>query len=146
MQSCGNEDSDATCSHLRAIKWEQKQVNDYLGRREAAGGEAPAIPSTMWLCVLGLFLGTSLVLTPLCAVPAPVVGPPSIGAVLNRPHHHPPFPPGPAFNAVGDTQAWSLGRRMGTTCRGALSSLVMRKASVLAALGLAIAPHICCRR
>lgn len=34
---------------------------------------------------------------------------------------------GPAVNAIGDTKAWSIGRRMGTTCRGALSSLVMRK-------------------
>lgn len=38
---------------------------------------------------------------------------------------------GPAINAVGDTKAWSIGRRMGTTCRGALSSLVMRKAGLV---------------
>lgn len=39
------------------------QVGTYLSQREAAGGEAPPIPTTMWLCVLGLFLGASLLRT-----------------------------------------------------------------------------------
>ena len=34
---------------------------------------------------------------------------------------------GPFLNAIGDTQAWALGRRMGCMSRGAVGSLVMRK-------------------
>ncbi|KAM3567837.1 hypothetical protein VYU27_010025 [Nannochloropsis oceanica] len=35
---------------------------------------------------------------------------------------------GPFLNAVGDTQAWALGRRMGCMSRSAVGSLIMRKA------------------